>query len=1778
MMRRNDPDVTRVLDHTESDNHRTESLPAEDLEKQVRSVLKNAVDAHLTDIEVYKSLRNLNAVIGTEYGNRVLYELIQNAHDAHQPGDKGRIAVKLVIQSEADGILYVANEGNGFQPKDVKAIENLATTAKEVGEGIGNKGLGFRSIDALTDDVRIFSRRGRKRTKRFDGYCFRFAREREIEGILRSYGYDAGTSKEVAKTVPRYLVPQPLYEHPEDVIAYARRGYATVIVVPMNTAEAVDLAKFQVKALADPDVPLLLFLDRINEFRIDIEIPGRSPYRRRLSRRQTAMGDTSDLADCRMHEVRVGEDRRFLVVRREVDKERVLNAVKRSIPRARSIERWLGWKGQPSVSVAVGLSTGAVTKGRFYNFLPMGKEAVSPLMGYLDAPFFADIDRRDADFDLPLNETLMKAAAEACVAAALSIVKHDKDVSQTAVFDLVAWVDKHAKKLDDALEEVGSSMQEAPVIPTIPVERKKGWASLSEVSTWPDSTFSLLKAGEVVKRVGAQLVSTEVDGPRLDRLGKIARREFVSLPPSSEQLAIWSECFARSLLDRQAKPKTWSRFYEDLNRLFAALDDDLKALSGKKIFLDRSNKLRQAGGHDGTSRAGVFVRSGVSKGKRAKDGVPTPPATLTRRYRFFDEKITFRQETLNEFIKADLIRQYDPVEALAGLKSALGKKANENRRREALAWAFKVWRAGGPNIEQVLQSAELYVPTLTGWQPATQAAFSSSWTPMGRKLENFLVETMEVSSDCRQAWSLLLVNFNSLQVSTGDTKRQWVEFLALIGVEDGLRPVAARVQNNGEGWSWNDLLHAGKAEEGLDGNWCAETSSTSFRYPYTEYSREGEAWRLPGQIEHETLSDIAKETFSELAFRHLETHEDEFLTLKVGRFNRGERYWDDRILPTPLATFLRSEAWIAADTQEEPGFRKTSECWAARTKQGKPPRFLDRLSNTGIDLVEGNEELANLVFGNELGLRDWQSKDTAVERLGELASVSGALASHDRPIFRREYQRAWLDVVTTDVSLPADLSLAVDRSGRLESLRGDSAAAIVIVTQNAQRFEAKVLSSTGRAVLEVGETSTEKVTELLAATGMFTPCQLDGIGVRLLVDGERFDPRASDPLLTSFGLSWLPEVVVLGHQLLGEQLERGVLRASVDRRIRAIRVRRCKKITLVVDEEKVSSNESMTVYAFKHEELPTLILSDRLQLNWETLATELSGEISRLIDTRLRFLETLLLRLALGQVADALDAPSDEVLGKALKCDAETLKDHRAELRTDLGHILHLLMPVVAYFKDVALARQFESDAEHAGAAFDVQQWLRSQFAAEGLTPKNLVDTCERASSRAALRENLGLDYEKFNRVLLELGESPLSNEAGLRSLYAGYLCQMRPEIIERLRRRYAADFRSRLDLTIYVELKTLAFLKFDPQWIQTRATLENAVVEEHVSRLLDEILGEDNKEVSLPTLNRLIEGNRKSIREFAVGTISVVGAWCRRNQVPVPEPWKTEDPQTVSRYLEEAGLLDFEPVSGEQAPNLCRRAKCWPNGMPETLNSAILGLDQTEVKEEKERRKQEREQKIVEQRSIDFAGCTLDTGDPSFAEMFRQLAENSISGDDSWFERSRLRPKLAEFTEPGGGKHPGGKTASLGRRRKRLPDEQRQAMGLASEWLAFQFLQLRHKESFNETCWISENRVHFCGGGGGDDTAGYDFCVKTPQCEWLYEVKSSLEDTGEFELTANEMHVAISASKDGRRRYRILYVPFVFSPDRWFVLQLPNPMKEATRSRFKEVGRGSIRFRFERS
>ncbi|MCU9840566.1 DUF3883 domain-containing protein [Ruegeria sp. WL0004] len=829
-------------------------------------------------------------------------------------------------------------------------------------------------------------------------------------------------------------------------------------------------------------------------------------------------------------------------------------------------------------------------------------------------------------------------------------------------------------------------------------------------------------------------------------------------------------------------------------------------------------------------------------------------------------------------------------------------------------------------------------------------------------------------------------------------------------------------------------------------------------------------------------------------------------------------------------------------------------------------------------LVE-REEIAKISFGDALGLLDWASPETAPLRLAALANSARNLQSGDVATFRRQYGRAWGELAESGATLPSDLPLAAYRFGNLAYIEVDKAEPIeVILVDNAQSFEARALSAAGLAILEVGDAELDIIVESLKHINGYSPSKLDRDSVRLLVDGSVFVPRNDDDHLVSQGLDWLPEVAVIANEVAGENLERGIQHATLDKAIRAIRLRRCSSISLQVADQEVTGGGRMDWYAFRDDASPTLILTHGVSLDWPRLAKGLASEISKLTDTRLRSLELVLLRLAAGRPEGTLERPSDSELATALGCDIGIVEDMRAGMRTDLAHVLYLVVPVIAYFEGAELALALGEAAEDAGAEFSLRGWLETHLSENSPRTGDLLAACEESPDRRSISATLGLDYGKFNRVLQSLGEEALSSEAELRATFEAYLRELAPGLRDRLRCLHLEDYRQGRGLSTYLSRRELQFIPFDPSWVLDRETIDRQTVVTHVERSFADAVGEI-PEADLPAFEKMISENRKVVRAFASEAKPILGAWTRKNHLDLPEIWERGEAQDVVRLVENAGFLDFEVIKQDQVASLCERAGIWPAEMPARIDPEGLGLDEGAVREEQERKAREQQERDRRKRIIQFAGQDLDPGDPSFAVAMQNIAEAAIESDDGWFARSRQRTRLVPFDETsrsdsGGGNGGGGKR---GQRAARLTDTQKVAMGVASEWLAYQYLKRRFPDAVGESSWISENRTNFFGGSEGDDSAGYDFLVQTPTVEWMFEVKSTLEDGCEFELTSNELRVASSASSTGHRRYRILYVPHVFSPEKWCVFELPNPMDKETQAQFSVVGRGSLRLRFER-
>ena len=425
--------------------------------------------------------------------------------------------------------------------------------------------------------------------------------------------------------------------------------------------------------------------------------------------------------------------------------------------------------------------------------------------------------------------------------------------------------------------------------------------------------------------------------------------------------------------------------------------------------------------------------------------------------------------------------------------------------------------------------------------------------------------------------------------------------------------------------------------------------------------------------------------------------------------------------------------------------------------------------------------------------------------------------------------------------------------------------------------------------------------------------------------------------------------------------------------------------------------------------------------------------------------------------------------------------------------------------------------------------------------------------------------------MLAALGRPVLSNADELRRLFDTWKKELSSKALERIRRHFWSDFEAGRSLDSYVSMRDLDFLQFQEEWVLDREHLAKADVGALFDALLDQRLGPDGGQ-ELEPLEKVRKSSTNTLHRFVEKNGGIVGAWCFANESP--SPWK-DGPLSVVKEVSRQGLLDFARVKEGAEIAVLDRAGLWPRGMPHTVDPDALELnpDDLEGQRDRERRRQERQE--TEKRSISFAGTSLDTRRENFAKSLVDLANGCMS-DSDWLSRSRRRFTLAEQAEGDRRRAAGGGKKGGRRRTTRVTEDVRSAMGLASEYLASRFLQAKHKKRYDDRCWVSENRSLLEVDWEGDDTLGYDFRIQTEAVEWRYEVKSNLDDAFEFEFSQNEMRVAAECSSDGTRKYRILYVPFVFDPSRWRVMELPNPLSTAGRGLFKEIGAGATRLKFD--
>ncbi|MFJ8648297.1 sacsin N-terminal ATP-binding-like domain-containing protein [Streptomyces sp. NPDC093546] len=1713
-----------------------------------------------------ESLKSVSEDTAQEYEGRTILELVQNGHDALGQAAPGRIAVLAVTRKDG-GVLYVANEGAVFAEKNFRAITELALSSKAAGEGIGNKGLGFRSVLQLTDWPEIYSKSSPD-SQVFDGYCFRFARPKDVRTLVD----DPALAARVIEDISPLALPVPADVTDPVLKELAEDGYATVVRLPLRDRHAWGLAVAQAEDVVNGEAPLLLFLDRVAELLVEVRDGSDTAFRQALSRTER----TSDLVtasdDDWVREVDLAGAGRYLLARRTLDPGALKGAISRSV-QARAIDAaWENWDAEAWVAVALRLDV-PLPNGRMYTFLPMAEGVHAPFPGHAHAPFFTKLARLDISETVALNAFLLDQLAVLTVELSRRIRSEAPHLlAADLVLDLMCW--DVPDRLDVALD--GRLASE----PIVPLHGKEAWGSLQDSYGWPDGKRSWrVVTTEALTRAGADLLTPFVGPVRHTRLDKLCRA-VLSRPfrPSALLAAEWAEIVARSLLGgTEPAGQVWADFYSDLSHVFAR---DQGVLRGRRIILDQDRRLRSAlGGGTETGRqdATVFFHpepDDITDGA-ATTRVPGDLKALRRRISFTHPAIAWDSAGRGFLERNELVRPYQLDRVFDALDDLLSGHPSEALGRDALTFAFRQYPLLTQAQRRRLARIPFRLPLADSgrWGRAARCSFSPAWGTEGaRRLERFLTEggfRIPALAAQRDQW---ISGPDDWPAPVRD-RAAYAEFLEALGVCDGLRPGAVGERLGAcQGY---ELRPSGLAvrlglEDALAEAWPADVRSgwTKFAHPYTSYEFTKALPHLAGATEVAGLGSAARREFAELLMHGLRTWDEEVLTVTVHRPTYP--FKDAHVWPTPLASYLRSMAWLPVEDPEGPSFVEPRRAWFSA--DGELPAFVPALPLSTRRLLSDKSVVERMV---RLGLRRWDDPQHAGAVVKQLADVldKGDVPEYLSVSFKRHYERACSDIARTGRwpwARGEEARLVVSRAHVLGTFTPSSDEVPVIVCDETDPLKEALIEPAGHPVLVVPAESGDAVVRLAEANGLRAQrTSATHVQVRHR-DGAPITPSGQAAVFIR-GREWLVTVVALALELKSgafvRRSERGV-RAALER-LRALRVVHADDVEITVAGTPAEPPSSTRALPLPDDEHPTVVVW-RSEEGWDELQAATPAIAQLLGRPWLQdALELVLVKLerSFGGVSPTL--VDDGVLAAALDTTEAKVVEIRRNLTGDVQDTVRLLRPVLACLA----ADAWNEEAAHLlGRAAGERELagIIDRLAPDLPLPSaELVALARACTKPAEVRDELGIDFQQFNAALAALGPgySPDYYPHRHEQVFGDFVSARFRILLDRLRERYAAAARQGEDISGYAAARGLHDLQPDPDWLPRFITPPEEAMRARVREWLRAHGADDDLErpTELEPADRLRAHNTAALDALVPTLTPLVTAWCRRHGVRVPAGWHGAVLMECRSHIDGTGLGDLLLLSEKHLLDAVERAVGWPDGMPHATDPAALGLTDKDFAPTVAPPQGSGGSTNVAPRTITIGDAEVRVG----SDQLSTIADIASRSVDEAFLAQSGRVRLDTVTgvpRPRSGGGSSAKPRIVVAKTKRASEDQRSAIGLVGEVAARAWLQ-RH---YPDVRWVSGYAAVVNGDDETSDSLGYDFEVAWRDTTRLYEVKA-LSDPGaervEFELGPSEVDTARRHARSNR--YRILLITSALVPEERRVFDLPNPFSAQGRDRFRMVSRG---------
>lgn len=1752
-----------------------------------------------------QQLRGLSFGTARDYKGRFLLELLQNAHDAH-PGRRndGQVHVLLDEAEGEHGTLYVANAGNPFTWDGVEAVCKLARSEKVVGEGIGNKGVGFRSVLQISNAPEIYSTRPATATSAvLEGYCFRFATPDDLSLLLG----DAELVHRATKEFPPLQVPFPVSATPQTCAELATAGHVTVIRLPLRSETARGEVRRRLDELAGAAAPAMLFLERLE--RLVLERRARDGGERtELTRKERPLERASDVPAAggapavSIVRVDLGPAGEFVVVRGSVPAARLRATVAEAVDDEGLDESWTQWT-EPAVT-EIALPVVSAPPGRIYTFLPLGDSASAPLAGHLNAPFFTKTDRTGLEYEHPLNTLLFDAAAETCLTAAAVLRDSAAPDARRLAVDLVSWQPTWVGRLAAASRRIhGRELSDTPIVPMLGnAGTLHGWGAPRTAVLWPEGDLAALTT-QAAREAGVAVVDTDLPRGSRKRLARLCEAVRCPLEPSAEALADHVERIVSTLpLPGADEPAdVWDGVYADLAQLFA---EQGRVLQGRRLLLAGDGTLQRA---NGTAAADSDARTGRRRSQRqaffpparvvagptgtttaTADGDLAVPAVLSKRLFYLHPGLTWiesegqvRRQQARLFLEQHrLVRRFDAAGLLEHVRHALSESKDHRLRLQALRFVFHLHRSRQSSGALRLRDLGLYVPSVNGpLIAATSGVFGPGWSgTMGEDLARVAHEGREVSPSLRRLAERLIAPPDAL-LRRGETEADWRAFLGELGVSDGFSPVHtlnAQTTADGSRLIPAGLVRMAKVPSEVAEQWepYIDRSWRTAQYPYTPYTGSP-AFRLPGQDAIGRLSEPARLAYARLVLQGLPKWTAPSFTSTWTRDRTGNK--DPQKVLTPLAAFVREQPWLPVRGPDRAvRFVRPREAWHCPHAMEEEPAFAPTIARQVRPLLEAPEAVQRL---RSFGLPTWNDTRDGGRLVAALADfvANGAVGPEDRPALQRANEHAWRSLVVQTRSSPASGTLPpgdsalLAESGEvliavpLADLRGGDVT--LYVTGERDSVKARMVHEMDRPLLVVPGLARETV-ELLVHGGAQSVRHVDEAELSVVVNEKPLDPSTTGtPLVTE--LPWLPLAVAA----LADHPPQGIrpTETSLAELVAAVRrVRSCTYQTLEIrlDKEKVVMPQRLGgVLPLPDDDHP-LLLQEVHAPGWNAVA-RLAEPLAHLIS---RPELGVRLRLAAWELehryADVRD-PSEERLAQALDLSSYQLAETAQRLDGTTAAVVTRCYPLLVHLlgqdRADALVEPPPRDTKEFQAALEVH-------AAElPLDPGELLTEARRARDIDELRDTVGIGFAEFNGTLADLAPryAMISRRDAHREAIQVYLDVHRGPLLDRLRRARLTRFDAHQAQPDWQQLRELAEIEPPAEWDFTLDTVTPQQVCARVEEVLTDRLGSQlpTEGADLPAYTSLLPRNRAVIRAVAPDLAALIRA-CRR---PLPAPLADSDPaESVTELLDKAGALDFRLLDADGIVAWLGGLGHWPASMPASADPAVHGVTALDLDSGRKAADSARAQRERRQRIVTISGKELDVHAGDFTELTAEL-QRALDADPELLSSRNVFAPLTPMAPRTSGPLPNHRGGAGRGETRALSPAQREAIGYAGEWFAYQWLR-RHYPAANETSWVSTNRRKFFPGLPGDDGLGYDFRVSSGRQPLLFEVKASQGEGGQIELGETEVRAAQRHA--GSNRWRILVVTSVLEPVRLRVLMLPNPFSSRGRDLYREEG-GALRFSY---